>query len=430
MAAPSKDSTSVTRLAAALVSPWPTWWVEGPTEADVLERLARHGACPQADLLEPWDDEPFQARVVRPSLDDPGSLLEDGVLIAGEAPGLTEWRDRGRLIEQWVQASHLRARLTSDAHSGQTLFPTLEERAVPSFAATWLSTLPLDAKAHTTQVFQPSTGRRGYRFDVAVPGVEPEHERRSVLESIEALELDINPILLWRDSGNTLTFVAWTLHPPEPSRPEAPLALRTLDLTKWIGGCELQLPLAAETHDSEVLRISAELESKALRGTRPRWHGPQLLACWSTDTGLPAPSLSQPLRWVASCPPGLEEAWLGIDPTWWEAGQRQFMELFDPLHDRSWWPRVRPRDVDAVDKGIIARLGGLGTVEPVEMGVAGLRVQLPLEATNAFEAVLAALGHHPDPRLGPVVWVRFTQKLEFLMLRTDLDAEQIHWTNL
>lgn len=422
------------QVAAALVSPWPTWLVEAPTEQELLERVTSCGPVPQAVLFEPWDDEPWTARILFPPLDRAADLLRSGRLEPGESPGFTEWSDRDRISEDVLSVDGMRASLLSDTTRGEVLLPRMRHHEADALTATFRSHIGSD-DAWATRVTQLPTGRPGVHFEAAVRDADTLAERTAVLQAVADTLEGADPAFArdarwWFELGR-IHVVAWRILPATPSFPTAPWTTASVNLERWRGHGELQVLLPDADHEPSALAISDTLAETRLSGSRPRWIEGRFVACWTGPADTSVPALDPPHRWVPGVAPGLEDDAPGLDTAVWVAGFRAFLQSTCGLRGRDLLPRCQARDGDSIDKAIAHRLSALGALEPVDAGFFGLRLRLPALDTDAWEAVLLALGHLPVDAIGPVVYVRMDEKHFTLLLeRTDRDAEPSTWSIL
>ncbi|MCA9567783.1 MAG: hypothetical protein KC656_08065 [Myxococcales bacterium] len=414
-------------VAAALVSPWPTWWIEGPTEAAVLDLLARFGPLPQADVFEPWDPgEPWQARVVHPPLDRAAELLATGTLLPGEPPGLTEWLDRERVSEDRLTVDGMEATLLSEAERGGLLIPELDTLGPDPLAAH----VPLQAAA-VEAVRHPTSGRLGVRFALPVADQDPTADRQQALALVAAAAHHADPALspyaVWWYALGHVYVLCWRLVPPDRRLPSAPARPRSADLTRWTGGVELQVDLPPDAHDDRVVDLARDLAVSDFSGSRPRW-AQGLVACWEGPPAASPPALDVPHRVLPGCPEGMEPDWLGVDPEHWTAHGRAFSRWHCSLRDRDLLPRMRERQADAVDLSVSRTLSAFGPLDPVHAGFPALRLRIPALDDRAWATLVDVLGALPEPAIGPVVHVRMQQRFTLLLERVDLPRDLPVWS--
>ncbi len=415
-------------VAAALVSPWPIAWVERPSEGELLEVLARLGPLPQADILVPWEDEPWCARVLRPPLDRAAELLAVGRLEAGDPPGYLEWEDRGRVLVDTLEHPPFRAILRSDAHHGGALVPDLIDGGEDPLDGP-LKRLLGDPRARAVTVVHPTTGRHGVRLSLP-EGPEPDRDTalRSIAPLLAKADPPVDRTLRWWFELGWVHFLAWKILPPRrPLPPPHPWPAGAM-LDRWNGAVELQVLLPPDRHETEAMRLAERLGAAGLAGSRPRFLGDRLLACWSGPTSAAGTTVDPPHRWLPGCPPGLEAAWIGIDPEHWVAHGRTFTRWRCSLRDRDLLPQLAERPADATDRRLAHLLGSFGRVDPVRGGFAGLRLRVPALRDDRWETLLDLLGALPEPAIGPVVHVRMGTRYTLLLERDDLPRERPTWS--
>lgn len=419
-------------LAAVLVDPDPTLWVEGADEAEVLERLAAVGPLPQADIFEPWDEgEPWSARARVPGC-DPARCLAVGELVHGDPPGRQEWLDVGRLGEETVELGPAVARCLFD-HHGEVVIPELREReqAVAPQITEAFARAVAGAPHWVEAVAHLDSGRPGVRFTVQVPDLEPLAERRAVLEAVVTSGTFAPSLLWWMELGR-LVFVAWEIAPSRGGTPPDSGFDAHPDLSDWHGRIELQVRFDPARHDDDALRLAQVLGPHGLVGSRARWIGPDFVACWELD---PEATLDPGLvrsavrglrgashRFVPGCPTGLEARWTGVDPRWWPRIVRYRCGLLD----RDLLPACTPRDPDDVDRELIEALGRLGPCDPVQADVPALRLQIPRLTTEAWQAWSARLASLEHPTLATVHYAAFGAGLTVLVRRRG-PSEDVGW---
>lgn len=418
-------------MAAALVGPWPTWWVEGPTEAALIDALTTCGPVPQADLFEP--DErgvPWRARVVLDGLDDLEQRLAHGRVEPGEAPGRSEWRDRGRVGEHAIEVDGWRGTCSFDLEDGDLLIPDLvrEGPAEPTLRASILAALGSRGEVdRVTAVRHRGTGRHGVLLEAAVPDRDPGAEREAVLQALSAAGDRLAPDGAWWFDAGRVSALAWLLVPPGPGAPgDAPL---DGSIHGGPGTVELHVALPADRHDALAEELGEALGPLGWQGARPRWGrvggAPRFLACWEGEDVDGRLALDRaapwPARVVPGCPAGLEDAWLGVDPAWTPVGRRVLVRYRCGLRDRDLLPAAAPRDADDVDRAIGASLRGLGACDPVDAGGPALRLVLPGLDARAWEVVCQALGHLPEPAIGSVIPVGMGERTVVHLRRADAE---------
>lgn len=426
------------RIAAALVSPWPTWRVEAEDEPTLVARIEVRGPVPQADLFEPWDpSDPWTARVLWPDLSDPDALLAHGQLEDGVAPGMSEWMDRGRVGQDELFDGEVRAVCTSDLESGGLLLPDLVrlETDAPDLVALGLALLASVGATgeddQVTLVQHRTTGRLGLLLEVVVPDTDPLAERQAVVAGVASvvrrddLAPRLAPDLQWWFDLHRVAVLAWLVAPSRPVLPVETWAPVRADRLGARGLVEVQ----AVVGEAEALGLGEVLGAAGFAGSRPRWvlrdGAPALLTCWTGPADAAVPDLQVdgvPVehRVVPGCPPGLEGDWLGIDPSWWASGGRIACRWHCSLRDRDLLPQVEARPHDAVDQALAGMFSGVGAVEPVIAGRPALRLKLPALDTEAWEGLVEAIGAIPDDRVGPVAYVAMGAGFTVLLFRTDL----------
>lgn len=427
--------SSARELAAALVSPWPTWWVEAPDEATLLRRLAIAGPVPQADLFEPWGpDDRWSARVVMPdAMDrDSGALLLDGDLMSGPPPGMSEWVDRGRVGEDVIEVDGLRAVCRFDLEDGGLLIPDLVYGGVdPELRATLLANV--GSRSDQDRVVgarHRPTGRPAVLLEVAVPDRDPDAERTAVIAALAGVaeSVPLAPDACWWFDAGRVFALGWRIAPCGPRLPpDAPL---TGTLHEHPGPVELHVALPADRHDELAERLGEALGALGWVGARPRWGRvdgkPVFLAAWEGDgeraRDTRALLADLPHRVVPGCPAGLEADWLGVDPAWYPADRRTLVRWRCGLRDRDLMPVCGPRDADAFDREVTAELAPLGPCEPVMAGGPALRLELPAMPESAWSVVVRVLGALPMSAIGPVLTVAMRDRTTVLLPRTDLPA--------
>ncbi|MEZ4316992.1 MAG: hypothetical protein R3F61_05800 [Myxococcota bacterium] len=431
------------QVAAALVSPWPTWRVEADSEAGLLAKLGHVGPVPQADLFEPWEEgDPWVARVVWPDLADPAVLLAHGALEEGLAPGLTEWVDRGRVGIDEIFAGPIRAVCLSDLERGGLLVPDLvrletESPEVVAVGLALLASVGATTEAdQVTLVQHRSTGRYGLLLEVSVSDRDPLAERQAVVDGVAGVLADaglpvkLAPDLRWWFELQRVCVLAWLVAPGRPGLPPDrfdPFLHERHSRTSPLGG-----PGPVELHalldEPAAIALGETLGALGFSGARSRWSTsgdePVFLTCWEGPADAALPALDVPFRVVPGCPPGLEGDWLGIDPCWWASGARVVCRWHCALRDRDLLPVCTPREADAVDRALASRLALLGAVEPVSAGRPALRVQLGALDEAGWRGVVDALGALDDPCLSPVAWVAMPESFVLLLFRADLDVPE------
>jgi len=433
---PARMDLDPLRIAAALVSPYPTWRVEAPDEPTLLLRLAAAGEVPQADLFEPWEEaDPWLARVLWPPLADPDPLLEHGELEDGMAPGMAEWMDRGRLGQDALISGQVRAVCLSDLEQGGLLIPDLihHETEAPELVSIGLALLAsVGARGEEDSVSlvqHRTTGRLGLLLEVRVPDTDPQLERQAVLDGVASVvvaeaSVRLSPDLRWWYDQGKVSILAWLVAPIHPVLPDDRFTEARPDLSGR-SSVELQVLLGEE----QALVLGEQLGSAGMVGSRSRWvswRGRRVFAsCW-TGPSRPSVEIDAPHRWVVGCPTGLEGDWLGIDPAYWISGSRVICRWHCGLRDRDLLPLIEPREADAVDTELAAKLSLLGQIEPVMAGRPALQLSLPALDAEAWTGLVDALGALPDRRLDPVLYVAMRQRFTVLLFRADLpvpDAE-------
>lgn len=421
------------RVAAALVAPWPVWTVSASEESALMDALEPFGPLPQTDLFIPWNEgDPWEARVLHPPLHRAAELLGSGLLEVGEAPGRTEWRDRGRLLEETLSVGTIEASMLSDAEAGGLLTPELMELGPDPLHDAFKSAMTVD-DCRAVRIVHPTTGRPGIHFEVAVPDRDPEAERRAVLEGVDRVHDQSDPPLApdvtWWFELQRIHVVAWFTAPPLRPLPGVPTEASLPSLRGWTGDREVRAHLT-DDHDAAVLQLSEELGRDGWIGGRPRWMGDRFLATWTHPTADTVPDTDVPLQLVPGCPPGLEADWVGVDPEVWSAGPRCLVRLHCALRDRDLLPTLTPRDGDAIDAEVAERLASLARIDPVHAGFPAVRLRFPLMDGSAWSAVVMALGHLPVAAIGPVGLVRMGPTFTVLLVRTDLPHEVPTWSVL
>jgi hypothetical protein len=418
-------------VAAALTAPWCAWHPEAPDEATLIDILDRFGPLPQADLFEPWHPtDPWSARVLRPPLEQAAALLRHGSLIPSDPPGLLEWLDRGRILEETSEHGSFTFLARADAEDGGFLTPALQD-GPPADLQTPLREHTAPA-ATARYVVHPTTGRPGLHLDVPVPDQDPVAERDVVTTAIAAVlgthAPPVDPTLTTWYTFQHIHVVAWLVAPSRRTLPIVPWDLPAISLSGWTGARELQVSSEASAHEETTLAIAGRIGPAGWIGDRPRWIGDRFVATWRHADAATPPEVTARTRLVPGCPPGLEPDWLGVDPEVWGAGDRFVMRLTCSLRDRDLLPVLRPRDADAIDRELAERLGSLARIDPVHAGFDAVRLRLADVPAAAWPAIVAAVGHLPVASIGPVAFVRMVPRVTLLLVRTDRDAEIPTWS--
>lgn len=411
------------RLAGVLVDPHPTLWVEAPSEPELLAQLAAVGPLPQADVFEPWEPtDPWRARARVPHA-DPGRCLAVGELHHGDPPGRLEWIDCGRVGEDCLELAGHTARCIFD-HEGGLIFPDLvelpqsTERVLAGFAA-GIGGAPIWVQA----IQHRESGRPGYRFTAQVPDRDPQAERLAVLEAVLGCGEPLCADLLWWFELGRVVFIAWRIHPPLPALPADAGFGWSAPLDGWDGRIELQVPLDPATHEADALALAEQLGPLGFQGSRPRWIGPDFVACWEAPEEPTLPDLTVPHRFVPGCPVGLEEPWLGVDPRWWPG---HLVRYRCGLRDRDLLPRCTSRDADPIDHALIALFGGFAQLDPVQADVPALRITFPTLTPRHWALWVERFAQVQHPELAPVHYVAMGESTTVL-LRRQGDAMSVAW---
>jgi hypothetical protein len=454
---------------AALATGWPTLHLDAATESAAL---AAHdtlvgvvGPVPQADLLEPSDDEaPWRLRVDLPWLapetwDALQRALPTAVLAPGRSAGAQEAHDQLALLEEEIAG----AVAPVDALRGGLCLPELCEEDPDPPAAQVATALVAAAQAvspglvrHPSEavsfVRHRHTGRRGWRLtlpDAVLEGLAGDALaalRRDVVEAVWGVvrarrdaDVALAPDLLW-DPRLGFSVIAWRAGPPGPALPgdgvigRGPRHLPGAVSTR-IHALEVQVvPREPTDHDALGLDLSERLGPPLVGGPSrwvpasvdgrmrpvfvPTWRAPATEAAALEAALVPLadhPGVAD-LRVVPVDPLGLEEVHPFLDPCWRPGPLRTAVRWRDGLADRDRIVAAIPRDRAPADApleqalaGVLARSPAAGVVPRAvvdDVDRPGHHLRLPsgwLHAPALLAWVLDALLAADLPGVDPVL---------------------------
>lgn len=456
------DPLTRLQLAAAVTSRWPTLHVHTTAETSLLTARAALeaalGPLPQADEIEPWDDDDWELRVALPGAEVETALTallaavpHRAILRPGPTPGIVHDRDIGRPTAESWEHEGVVCELWADFEQGGSGLPDLR-RAEPDAELIELEreiVLALQAHGQTacmrtdrgddtaTPVVHRPSGRLGLRLhfppgqelppDAALPALAAVVRARA-----EHPRVRLAPDLRYDlDAGSGYTL--WLLAPPVSGLPGDTLSPPARgELSRMISGLDdaaprLELQVVAAGDAEQAVAAVTELlpGSDVLFGDLPRWidSPPRFAATWRLATdALPARALDDWLqrllthpavaaaRIVPAAPHGLEESWRSLEPAWRTVGDTAFLRLRDPLLDRDHHPDLtpapRPDWAVALDE-----LPGVSstTASRAPDGTAVVHLNLTREASQdpLLSTVLAAVASRRPPQARSVVWWAF-----------------------
>lgn len=448
---------------AALGTGWPTLHAMAPDEG-VLHRLRAAlegvlGPLPQAEVLVPWAEEPWELRVDLPGLtaerwERVRGLSADVVLRPGLRPGPRVAEDEGVRLRDALEVDGIEAVLYADeegALAPDLAWPRRADAEVEALEAELAEAVRSVDPAlafrsdrgpdTVAPVVHRSTGRFGVQ--VSFDAGSAEH-RDALLAAVGKVvrararhpRLRLAPDLLWDVRLDALQLTTWIVGPAADALPGDDLVgpgLTPEDPTGLLvdpSQCEeleIQvLPAGPEVHDAVVHRVLQAFGGEAWPGGPPRWlrtsSGWHFVPTWRALREDVGPQLLDRLRALAGVggvdgvrlvpgePAGLGEAWRWADPAWTWAGRRCFLRVRDGLSDRDRLPaaddrRGTPRDVElaaAVQRATPLVRGGRPIVDGA--GREGLEIVLDPRtfAEEPLRSALRALGEVDHPSLAPV----------------------------
>jgi hypothetical protein len=442
--------------AAAIASGWPVLEVEPSSEADLDATLATlerfFGPLPQADIVEPWDDEPFAVIVDLPGLtsDDWALLraeLPDARLVPGPRPHEREAVDlQQRGVE--VLAGDVAAAMAFDLVEGGILGLDLARRSgvgdpeLPALEAELadairsvdpsLSSISDRGPDTVTPVIWRSTGRFG--FELSFPGQTPEPEVRLALVNAVASVLRAradHPTLRLapdvrfdvRAGFSLVVFAIANAIPPLPG--DGPWRSWVPVDEGLLAGAEVELNVDADHHEAGVHEIAPLAEAHGWVGGRARWvriDGGRwrFLPVWHAPLA-PTP-LPDAARYVPGVALGLEDRWAVVQPLYHVGICRTIVRLRDGRSDRDWLRRVAGEPITDAHRPLIAELermkplvpGFAETLAAIRgirdiTGRLGAEVRLNgrAERESGFRAAMEALGQVHVDGWASVGWVGF-----------------------
>lgn len=442
--------------AAALASGWPVLELEAASEADLDATLAALqeilGPLPQADIVEPWDDdEPYQVFVDLPGLSpEDWARVQDGVPAARLVPGSRPHeREAADLEQRGIERldGDVSATMAFDLLEGGVLGPDLTRRP----AAVDAEIVALEAELTEairevdpalgflsdrgpdtiTPVLWRSTGRFG--FELAFPGVTPDPERRAellaALGRVVAARAD-HPVLrlapdLKFDVRAGLSFVLFAIGPAAPGLPgDGPWRSWIPVDEGLLASAEVEVLVPADEHDAAVLAVTDLARENGWIAGRSRWV--RVDGVWRFVPVWHAPLVPAELpdhgRFVPGVALGLEDRWTVLQPYHHVGSTRTITRLRDGRSDRDWLRRVAGEKVgdlhrplmDALERtkplfpGLAETLGAIRGVRDItgRLG-AEIRLNHRAEREKSFRVALDAIGGVDVPGWASVAWVGF-----------------------
>lgn len=390
---------------AALASGWPTLHVYAADEAHLAAARsaveATLGPLPQADEIEPWDeddDDPrWELRVDLPDL-DPANLPPLHLALQpwahrwrpGHREGARAAMDLGARFHDRLEAGGIVAHqllhedgpLSLDlarARGGDDALAELEAELAHAVrrvdpAVTFRSDRGDDTVA---PVVHRATGRFGVQLSFGadtfegLDGDEVLARRRALVAALGDVlrarashpHVRLAPDLLWDTPLGGLDLTAWFVARSVPALPAddtiqpglSPSADALAAL--WADpsqseDLELQVvPVQPSMHEAVAVRVAEALRGSDARGAAPRWlRAPRWVFCpvWRVSGPLPLADLAAlegvaAVRVVPGEPKGVGDLWPVAVPAWTWGPLRCLLRLRDGLFDRDRLPEAGPR---------------------------------------------------------------------------------------